>query len=184
VRRSLSMVEQFDDAVARFVLSLRRRPGPNRAMYALSSLGDDGRVWVAAAAVESLRARRPLHTFGHAMVWLGIESALVNGPMKMLVRRPRPDAPTEHEHRLRIPGGTSFPSGHAASAATMATVLSAHSPFAPLWYLLAAGVGASRVHVGVHHASDVLAGWAVGAAIGSVARRSHPDRDRAPTEAP
>jgi membrane-associated phospholipid phosphatase len=178
------MVEQLDDAAARLALSVRRRPGPNRAMYALSALGDDGRVWIAAAVAESLRARRPMQTFGHAMLWLGIESALVNGPMKIVVHRPRPDAPTEHEHRLRIPSGTSFPSGHAASAATMATVLSMRSPLAPLWYLLAVGVGASRVHVGVHHASDVLAGWAVGAAIGSVGRRFHPARDCTPTEAP
>jgi membrane-associated phospholipid phosphatase len=140
-------------------------------MYALSILGDDGRVWIAAAAVESLRSAEPRRTFAHAMGWLSVESVIVNGPMKMLAKRPRPSSITEHEHRLRIPKDTSFPSGHAASAATMATILSRGSPFGPLWFALAVGIGASRVHVGVHHGSDVLGGWAVGIAIGAVARR-------------
>lgn len=139
-------------------------------MYTLSRLGDDGRVWVAASAVEAFRSPQPSRRFLHAVAWLGIESAVVNGVLKRIARRPRPQPLTEHEHKLRIPTDTSFPSGHAASAATMATILSEGSPLAPVWLGLAAGIGASRVHVGVHHATDVLAGWAVGVAFGLVAR--------------
>jgi membrane-associated phospholipid phosphatase len=168
----LTIVERFDDSVARLALVARGRPLVNRAMYTLSTLGDDGRVWIAAAAVESMRSDDPRRTFARAMSWLSVESVIVNGPMKMLAKRPRPSSITEHEHRLRIPKDTSFPSGHAASAATMATVLSRDSPFGPLWFALAVGIGASRVHVGVHHGSDVLGGWAVGVLIGSIARRS------------
>jgi undecaprenyl-diphosphatase len=79
---------------------------------------------------------------------------------------------TLHEHRLRIPVDTSFPSGHASSSATMAVLLSERTPFAPLWAGLAVGIGASRVHVGVHHGSDVVAGWAVGVVFGLLGRLS------------
>lgn len=182
-RHALTFAERIDDAAARRALALRRRPVANRAMYTLSRLGDDGRVWVAASAVEAFRSPQPSRRFLHAVAWLGIESAVVNGVLKRIARRPRPQPLTEHEHKLRIPTDTSFPSGHAASAATMATILSEGSPLAPVWLGLAAGIGASRVHVGVHHATDVVAGWAVGVAFGLVARstRRTPVRS-APTD--
>ncbi|MEZ5239905.1 MAG: hypothetical protein R2716_13465 [Microthrixaceae bacterium] len=47
-----------------------------------------------------------------------------------------------------MPADTSFPSGHAASGALMAVILSESSPMAPVWVLLALGIGASRAHVG------------------------------------
>jgi undecaprenyl-diphosphatase len=103
------------------------------------------------------------------MAWLGIESALVNGPAKGAVRRQRPVPIVDHRFPLRRPGTSSFPSGHAASAATMAMVLS-EDGLAPLWWSLALTIAASRVYVGVHHATDVAAGLAIGATIGYAAR--------------
>lgn len=139
-------------------------------MYAASWWGDDGRGWIAASLVRSAWAPVPLQAFGRQMVWLGIESVLINGPAKGLVRRPRPSAaPRTHRRKMRRPTNSSFPSGHAASAATMATLLS-EDGLAPLWWGIALTVGASRVYLGVHHASDVAAGLAAGAAIGLAAR--------------
>ena len=140
-------------------------------MYAASWWGDDGRGWIASSAVVSLRTPRPLATFARHLVWLGIESALVNGPAKAAVRRPRPSAaPRAHTHRMRRPTNSSFPSGHAASAATMAALLSEEG-LAPLWWCIALTVAASRVYLGVHHTSDVAAGLVAGAGIGLLARR-------------
>ncbi|MFZ4519221.1 MAG: phosphatase PAP2 family protein [Microthrixaceae bacterium] len=147
-------------------------PSVDRLMYLLSGLGDDGRIWIGAAAFEALRRDRPGARFLHSVAWLGIESAVVNLGMKRLVRRPRPAGGREHTHELRRPTDTSFPSGHAASAATMAVLLSEGSPLAPAYGLLAVGIGVSRVHVGVHHGSDVAAGWAVGVLFGLLARRT------------
>jgi undecaprenyl-diphosphatase len=141
-------------------------------MYRLSWLGDDGRVWFVAAAFEAVRRGRPLPRFLHSVAWLGVESAVVNLVVKKVVRRPRPLDQREHARDLRIPTDTSFPSGHAASAATMAVLLSHDSPMAPVYLALAAGIGASRVHVGVHHGSDVVVGWAVGTVFGAIGRRS------------
>ncbi len=164
-------VQAVDDAAARLALGLRRHPTSNRAMYLLSSLGDDGRIWVAASALEAAMSDRPQRRFGHAMAWLGLESFVVNKVIKLLVRRARPVPLTEHEHHLRIPRDSSFPSGHAASAATMATILWEPGPRGVAYIGLAGAIGLSRVAVGVHHGSDVIAGWLVGWGFGVAARR-------------
>jgi membrane-associated phospholipid phosphatase len=70
-----------------------------------------------------------------------------------------------------MPGSTSFPSGHAASAFAFATVVGHELPPAalPLW-LLATAVAYSRVHTGVHYAGDVVVGALIGAACGASVR--------------
>lgn len=94
--------------------------------------------------------------------------ALSNG-LKLLVGRDRPDV-VPHLRDVVTP---SFPSGHAATAAivylTLGAVLFAAIPDARgRLYCLMAGmflafiVGLSRVYLGVHYLSDVLAGWAFG----------------------
>jgi undecaprenyl-diphosphatase len=71
---------------------------------------------------------------------------------------PRPLVTAPHDH--------SFPSGHAATSFAAATILTAAVPrAAPLWYLLAAAIGFSRVYVGVHYPLDVVGGAILGAAI-------------------
>lgn len=166
-----AVVEQVDDLAAALALRTRQVRWLDRTMYALSACGDDGRIWIAASLVEATRTRSP-RRFVELVGWLAAESALVNFGIKRVARRPRPDHLTDHEYWLRIPSDSSFPSGHAASSGLMAVLLSRSSPFAPLWVALAAGVGVSRVHVGVHHGSDVVAGWAVGVGMGLVARRA------------
>jgi undecaprenyl-diphosphatase len=79
--------------------------------------------------------------------------------------------------------GKSFPSAHAADTAAAATVVIWAAPaLAPFALALVALVGASRVYLGVHYPSDVVAGWVLGAAIAaaliSIARLRHAVRVR------
>jgi len=46
----------------------------------------------------------------------------------------------------------------------------------PLWYGLASVVATSRIHVRIHHASDVLVGAGVGLALGRLIRKVFPLR--------
>ena len=63
----------------------------------------------------------------------------------------------------------SFPSGHTAAAAALATCLSLTYPKACWWFaILATLAGLQRIESGAHFPSDVLAGAAVGIACGSL----------------
>jgi undecaprenyl-diphosphatase len=71
-----------------------------------------------------------------------------------------------------MPRSTSCPSGHSASAFAFATGACAELPLlAPVLMPLAAAIAYSRVHTGVHHPSDVVAGAAIGVGSGALATR-------------
>lgn len=100
-------------------------------------------------------------------VSLGIESAIVNGGLKNLFPRERPEVLEDATYDVRRPKTKSFPSGHASSATLTAVLMSEAVPaLKPVWWGMAAVVSASRVHNRMHHASDVAAGAIVGTTMG------------------
>ncbi|WP_132253796.1 phosphatase PAP2 family protein [Methylobacterium segetis] len=125
-------------------------------------------VTAAVAAYLALAGKQRLAAFVVAAVGGG---EIVSTVLKLFYHRPRPDL---------VPHGmevftASFPSGHAMMSAiaylTLATLLARVDPHRRVKALvLALGifitlcVGISRVYLGVHWPSDVLAGWCVGAA--------------------
>jgi undecaprenyl-diphosphatase len=170
--RLVELVRSFDGAVEERWERLRGVPALDRLFYTASAAGEFSLIWHVAGAARAVATRRPGDALRFSTVML-VESAIVNGGIKTVFRRARPAAPVvPRPHALRQPLTTSFPSGHASSAFCAATVLSAGgSPLSPVWWVLASLVAASRVHVGIHHPSDVVAGATVGVAIGTVARR-------------
>jgi len=95
------------------------------------------------------------------------ERALYFG-LKPRLRRIRPsDRYADIKAHVRPPDRFSFPSGHTSAAALVAVLLASRLPgLGPFLAVWVAGVGASRVCLGVHYPSDVLAGALIGSAIG------------------
>jgi undecaprenyl-diphosphatase len=108
-----------------------------------------------------------------AIVFSGAVTPALNAALKRGVGRRRPPDPA-HPLPVRVPSSTSFPSGHALAAWCAASLLADGDPLGPAYYGLAAVVSASRVHVGLHHATDVVAGAALGLALGRAGRRLFP----------
>lgn len=148
---------------------LPHSPIGDRYVTLLSDLGE-GAGWVAA---------------GLALAWLGGPKGrracvavtvaslgttyFVQRIIKPVFRRNRPWVGRE----IKVVGirttDASFPSGHSAASFAAATALSAYYPkTAPLLYLLATGVAASRVHLGHHFPSDTVVGGLLGMASGAL----------------
>ena len=85
--------------------------------------------------------------------------------LKKIVKRDRPFVTYPDIQKETTGGNPSFPSGHASAAFSTATSLSIAFP---KWYVIvpsfawASAVGYSRMDLGVHYPSDVLAGMIVG----------------------
>lgn len=85
--------------------------------------------------------------------------------MKLFFRRQRP--PTIYAAAMRVKS-YSFPSSHAYSAALAGGYMGAEALYVGAWGLVVLFgaliflIGVSRVHVGAHYPSDVIAGWLLG----------------------
>jgi undecaprenyl-diphosphatase len=138
------------------------------AMWTLSAIGRGGTIFVAAGLL--LRATRRVATRDLLRLFAAILLATVAADyvVKPIVDRRRP---FERQPAIHVIGGrpndASFPSGHATNSFAGAFVLSRVAPSAgPFWWALAAAIAFSRVYLGVHYPSDVLAGAALGVACG------------------
>lgn len=174
----LPAIHRFDEAVDAWCRD-HRHPLADRVLYGLGSAADHSLLWNALIAARGVLAGDPASVVRGATV-LGIESALTNGALKALFRRARPEVEGTEPlpMGMRRPVTSSFPSGHATAAFTAAVILAPDARRPAIWYALAATVAASRVYTRMHHASDVLAGAALGLAFGAIARRALPLRRR------
>ena len=141
--------------------------------FFLSALADRSKLWLAAAALRTLtEPGRDWRPAARAVGTVAAQSAFVHFAVKPLFRRCRPAGHVRSRFGMRRPPSTSFPSGHAASAATAAILLSdGRRGWAAPLAALALGVAWSRVQVRLHHASDVAGGLALGVAVGLAAKR-------------
>ncbi|WP_245585753.1 bifunctional phosphatase PAP2/diacylglycerol kinase family protein [Pseudonocardia asaccharolytica] len=178
VGRASPAVNPVDRAISHVIA--RRSPGRlDETMKSLSTAANHSMLWFTIAGVLAARKGATRKAALRGVVAIGGASGMANALLKPLLPRRRPAAAELPAHQTlpNPPTSSSFPSGHAASAAAFATAVAVESPRLGLALApLAGAVAYSRVHVGVHWSSDVVAGAAVGSAIALATRRWWPVR--------
>jgi len=144
------------------------RTAPLTALFVVASAWwVKGLLLAGLGGVADLRRRRLPHT----ALWAGIAAvaaSIAAAGIKLVVERSRPPlAEPGLQPAVSLPGDYSFPSGHAATAFAAAAAVAVCYPRLRWAVLgLAALVALSRVYLGVHFTTDVVAGAALGTAIG------------------
>jgi len=171
-----SPIDQFDKKVDEAFDRVRGTEPADRIIYALTELGDFGLIWVLLAFLRGLRSEKDARAAWRLTALLAAESVIINGIVKNQFKRKRPVVQAPRPHRLRIPLTTSFPSGHSSTAMVAAVLLSqrASKPTRIALFALGGAVALSRVHVKIHHASDVAGGIVIGLGLGAIARKVFP----------
>jgi len=153
--------------------AIARTPTPtlDEPLRRLSAIANGSKLWLGiAGALFVLGGRSGRRAAITGVVALGIDSAIVNLPIKSASGRARPDreqAGVPEQRWVPMPTSTSFPSGHSASGFAFAGAVAGTMPgLAVPLRGLATAVAYSRVHTGVHFPGDVVVGSLIGATIG------------------
>ena len=141
-----------------------------RAFFAWISRLGDGLFWyLLMGAMVLFDGWDGLRASAH-LAAVGVVSLLLYKGLKRWTRRPRPYAADRHIRAWVAPlDEFSFPSGHTLHAVAFTLVALAYYPaLAPLLIPFSASVALSRVVLGLHYPSDVLAATAIGTALASL----------------
>lgn len=137
-------------------------------MKFVTTIGNGGMIWIVFALI--LLAWKKYRLTGAAAAMTLISNLVViNLIVKNLVDRTRPYAMIENLTILvSKPSDSSFPSGHAGHAFGVAIVIFLMMPkkYGIPALILAALISFSRLYVGVHYPTDVLAGIVIGSLMG------------------
>lgn len=158
----------LDLAVQKAFFSLR---GPllNPLVIAVTHLSDTVTIVAFCAILLILPNRRK---YGLPVSLASLGGLAIYKPMKHIFLRARPDAALH----LVKQGGFSFPSGHSVTSVIFYGVLiyllnrhckndKLRKVLTVICGFLALAIGPSRIYVGVHWPTDVLAGWCIGGAV-------------------
>lgn len=142
-----------------------RGPWLDGPVTAFSTLGNAGMLWLV-LSVLMLLFRRTRKAGALGLVALVVGFLLCNGLLKPLVHRTRPWLVVEGLRAMVDPGDAhSFPSGHTCAAFAAAWTWRKHLPrrwMGQVAVFAAVLMGLSRLYLGVHFPTDVLAGGLVG----------------------
>lgn len=163
------------------ILLLMREPGaPDNAIGTprfeefvrdISALGSHGVLFLGVFAASGFLVMRRQYHAAFLLIAAAVGAYFVAAGLKGVFDRPRPSLVTPFSFHT---GTRSFPSGHSVMAAAVYLTLGAllsrlvkpmgHKIyFVTMAALLAFLVGVSRIYLGMHHPTDVVAGWIIGA---------------------
>lgn len=146
---------------------MAENPGLLRNLAAIIAHSGDSWFWGIGLGVVFLLGSNRAKVWALQFFVAIFITAVIVLSIKLVVRRQRPEGDWGSIYRNTDPH--SFPSGHAARAVLLATLALGLGPlwFVPVIVLWAPLVALSRVAMGVHYLSDVLAGGLLGALSGA-----------------
>jgi len=156
----------------RLLVAARTRghtPERDRAVARFSRLGEHAGIWLAiGVAGGALDGERRVQWLRATATVAGVYG--LNTAIKSVVGRRRPELPGLPA-LTGTPTALSFPSAHSSTSFAGAFIYPRLGlPAAPL-FALAAGLSLSRLYLGVHYPSDVVAGAVLGGLVGVLAAR-------------
>lgn len=161
------MLETLLNLDGGFLLLLQesvRNPMLDSLMKFITALGNGGMIWIGATILLLIPKKTRSIGMMSAVALLG--SLIINNNIiKNIVQRPRPFVTfTDLQIIIPTPSEYSFPSGHTSSSFAAAAVFYRHLPkkLGLPSVILAGLIGFSRLYVGVHYPTDVIAGVIMG----------------------
>lgn len=164
------MILQFDSAILLWIQDFVRNPILDPFFIFITHLGDAGIFWIALSLFFCIfKKTRKAGIFALAALIL---SVLFNNVfLKNVIGRIRPyEIIAGLECLVKHATDASFPSGHTGASIAAATVYLKELPkkFSIPALVLAILIGLSRLYIGIHYPTDVIAGALTGAALGIV----------------
>lgn len=163
----------FETGILVWIQENLRLPVLNEIMICITTLGNGGVFWIAAALALLLFKKTRKAGMQCALAML-LTLLVVNAALKPLIARTRPYELIDH---LKIlvsrPQDYSFPSGHAANSFSCAWVIFRRMPkkIGVPALLLAILISLSRLYVGVHFPTDVFFGAAIAVLLAETGMR-------------
>ena len=165
----LRWIQRVDESLLRWAAEHLRTLHLDGFMLFYTRLGNAGWIFIAVAVVL-LVFRKTRRAGGSALAGMTLGLLCTNVVLKPMVARARPWVVMSDFVPLTVSSDmNSFPSGHTCAAFAFGAAVCAVLPskWAKAAALIAAALmGFSRIYVGVHFVTDVLAGAAVGVACG------------------
>jgi membrane-associated phospholipid phosphatase len=145
--------------------AVNRLPEGGRVIWPVMQFGSFAAIPVVTVAIDRITGDR---RFAASVGAAGLAAYLGAKVVKKRVRRGRPGDVYDEINRREDASGFGYPSGHAAEAAAMATVIASRLPLVWQWVpvALVVSVSTGRLYFGAHLPHDVIGGAAMGTLLG------------------
>lgn len=156
----LQFLMQLDGGLLLWIQYHCRTPLLTSFFTFLTHLGDNGGIWIVLSCVL-LISKRTRAVGAMSLMALACSLIINNMILKNLVARIRPyEVIQELTLLIERQSDLSFPSGHTAASFAVAVIIYRELPrrYGIAALILAAGIGFSRLYLGVHYPSDVIGG--------------------------